>query len=371
MKNMGMGRAAFGFGLAWSITIGATAITLPGCASDPSAERDQAGEAGTIDLALSGTSASGTLYRLRDAQIDVTGAASASVASEDHLGDAEVSLELPAGGYIADLLDGWRLERSLDGGVTFTDVPAILVSTDPLPFVVVDQERTDVRLVFRAGEDVVELGNGRVVIGIDVIDGEAPRGGSCEEACSVAEGLGCPVPELCFDICQNLTDLLGGPTCIPQAEVYMACADGEPGDSYVCYTEGYPIAGACEPEFQAVIDCLTAPCEDGDGDGFCVENDCDDADPSVFPGAPDICNDGVDSNCDGDDVTACAPVGWNCPTDYYGTADGCDCGCGVVDPDCAGPTVSACEYCNDPGSCSSQDCGGNTEIDPNNNAICN
>ena len=41
-------------------------------------------------------------------------------------------------------------------------------------------------------------------------------------------------------------------------------------------------------------------CEDVDGDGFdTCDGDCDDADPSVYPGAPDPC-DGVDSDCDGD-----------------------------------------------------------------------
>ncbi len=37
---------------------------------------------------------------------------------------------------------------------------------------------------------------------------------------------------------------------------------------------------------------------DQDGDGFMVGNDCNDTDPSVWPGAPEAC-DGVDDNCDG------------------------------------------------------------------------
>ena len=27
--------------------------------------------------------------------------------------------------------------------------------------------------------------------------------------------------------------------------------------------------------------------------------DCNDADPTTYPGAPDPCNDGIDQNCDG------------------------------------------------------------------------
>ena len=38
---------------------------------------------------------------------------------------------------------------------------------------------------------------------------------------------------------------------------------------------------------------------DGDGDGVGCLGDCNDDDGDVFPGAPDPCEDGVDSDCDG------------------------------------------------------------------------
>jgi hypothetical protein len=37
---------------------------------------------------------------------------------------------------------------------------------------------------------------------------------------------------------------------------------------------------------------------DGDGDGALACNDCDDANASIFPGAPELC-DGLDNDCDG------------------------------------------------------------------------
>jgi hypothetical protein len=62
---------------------------------------------------------------------------------------------------------------------------------------------------------------------------------------------------------------------------------------------------------------------DRDGDGYSMaEGDCDDTDPMVHPGMPEICGDGKDNDCDGvadrshdasGNVTACSP--------FFATAD--------------------------------------------------
>ena len=63
-----------------------------------------------------------------------------------------------------------------------------------------------------------------------------------------------------------------------------------------------------------------------------------------------------------------APKDWTCNPSYYAAFDGCDCGCGVFDPDCMNPTAAACEYCDNEGACSEG--LGCDAITNNNNAVC-
>ncbi len=76
---------------------------------------------------------------------------------------------------------------------------------------------------------------------------------------------------------------------------------------------GFAVNDVCDPASNASVDGAfaayfdevagfldpTSSCTDADGDGACVEDgDCDDLDPTVHPGAPEICDDALDNDCD-------------------------------------------------------------------------
>jgi len=74
---------------------------------------------------------------------------------------------------------------------------------------------------------------------------------------------------------------------------------------------------------------------DEDGDGFDATEDCDDTDPSTYPGADEVC-DGVDNDCDG------APGGDEIDDDGDGQTE-CDGDCDDTDPANFAGNVEVCD----------------------------
>lgn len=130
--------------------------------------------------------------------------------------------------------------------------------------------------------------------------------------------------ELCPDCTDDDGDGWGvGATCPAEQDCDDTSADIYPTAEERC---GDGIDQDCDGED------LLCPCADRDGDGFSAGDgctppvDCDDDDDRVYPGAPEQCGDGEDQDCDGADESC--PECEDRDGDNYGVGDGC------LGPDC-------------------------------------
>jgi hypothetical protein len=131
--------------------------------SDPASEADATG---TLNLALRGASATGTTFDL-DARFVVSGPVTLPI---DGSGPA-VTVPLPVGLYALELQSDWTLFKVVNG--TRTAVTAELLSPLTQPFSITNAAVTTVLYRFRAGDDIIVIGNGTLDVRIDVIESGA------------------------------------------------------------------------------------------------------------------------------------------------------------------------------------------------------
>ncbi len=135
--------------------------------------------------------------------------------------------------------------------------------------------------------------------------------------------------------------LAGGPAPVPEQAGDVNCSGAVDVDDAI-YLENHLFYGGpppCDPD--TLISCWDHDV-DGYMDAFCGGDDCDDCDPAIFSGAPEIC-DGMDSDCDGilpadevdedgDGSPLCADCDDAVPDTYPGAPEICD----GLDNDCDG-----------------------------------
>jgi hypothetical protein len=148
------------------------------------------------------------------------------------------------------------------------------------------------------------------------------------------------------------------PSCTPQCAgkvcggdgcggVCGTCDAGKNCASGQCVSNVPPIAWSCSASFYGAVD----GCDCGCG---ALDPDCAEPGATLFG-----CAQG-DASCDA--AGKCVKTGdptllWTCAESYYDALDGCDCGCGVIDPDCAaaGATLYGCPQeatgCSPGGTC--------------------
>ncbi|MES9970254.1 MAG: putative metal-binding motif-containing protein [Candidatus Thiodiazotropha sp.] len=168
----------------------------------------------------------------------------------------------------------------------------------------------------------------------------------------------CPAPEMtssCTDADQD-GYFVEGDSCGTLADFNDNSSAAYPGASEVCTdgidNDGNGLTDAADPNAEG---CPVA-CTDMDMDGFAIEGgtcgamDCNDNDASINPGAAEICSDGIDNNCNSLVDTA--------------DSNAVDCPLECTDNDGDG-------YSTEGGSCGAMDCDdGNPEVNPGALEIC-
>ncbi len=103
--------------------------------------------------------------------------------------------------------------------------------------------------------------------------------------------------------------------------------------------DGDLVDGFADLDGDGIPDCIDNEVDDDD-DGSPFELDCDDGDDTIYPGAPEVLDDGIDQDCDGYDSISCFE-------DIDGDGLGGELGGDSVDGECVGGDLPSSTDCDD------------------------
>lgn len=146
--------------------------------------------------------------------------------------------------------------------------------------------------------------------------GQGGGGGGCTTAADCDDGIPCTIDSCAFGACRHAAGGMGSCPSGQHCDVAQGCVAG-----LICSTDAQCEALAGDPcKTNIHCDSSSATCQfsilDNDGDGHpplvCGGGDCNDADPSIFPGQVESCNGRDDSCNDQVDEDAICPGGGVC-----------------------------------------------------------
>ena len=156
---------------------GGVAVLVAGCSQPATSMADWDASDGKLQIALPARGSSGSLYRLREAVFQIMEQPSGGYivrSSEDDPLASQIEQTLAAGNYVIDLFETWRLERIDDGDVR--PVVASLISPPTQRFTVRPNDETIVNYRFGTSGEVIDFGEGRLIIDIAVEEGAEGAG---------------------------------------------------------------------------------------------------------------------------------------------------------------------------------------------------